>query len=100
MLPGFDYFLSHVRRVSAIISSNIFSGPFSLSSPSETPNVDVGAFTVVPAVSQAVFVFFPSFFYILSAAVVSTILSSRSFICSPASFIPLLIPNVFTFACS
>ena len=31
-----DYFPSHIGNVSAIISSNIFSGPFSLSSPSGT----------------------------------------------------------------
>ena len=34
-----------------IISSNIFSGPFSLSSPSGTYNVNVVPFNVVPEVS-------------------------------------------------
>ena len=32
-----DYFLSHVREVYPIISSNIFLGPFSLSTPSGPP---------------------------------------------------------------
>ena len=39
------------RTFSAIISSNIFSGPFSLSSPSGTLNVSVAAFNVVRKVS-------------------------------------------------
>jgi len=39
-------------KFSAITSSNIFSGPFSLSSPAGTPyNVNVGAFNVVLEVS-------------------------------------------------
>ena len=35
---------------SAIISSNIFSGPFSLSSPWDPCNANVGMFVVVPKV--------------------------------------------------
>ena len=38
-------------KFSAIVSSNIFSGPFSLSSPSGTLNVSVAAFNVVRKVS-------------------------------------------------
>ena len=43
-------FLSHVREVFDYNPSYIFSGPFSLSSPSGT-DVDVVAFNVVPEVS-------------------------------------------------
>ena len=47
-----DYFLSHVREVFPIISSNIFLGPFSLSTPSGPPITRMFcAFNVVPEVS-------------------------------------------------
>ena len=52
-----------VGKFSAILSSNIFSGPFSLSSPSGTPIItNVGEFNVVPEVSESVLVSFHSFF--------------------------------------
>ena len=59
ILPGTLHFLDMVDHIfpmlgkfSAITSSNIFSGPFSLSSPAGTPyNVNVGAFNVVLEVS-------------------------------------------------
>ena len=101
LLPGLDYFLSHVRKVSAIISSNIFSGPSS--PPSETPMMWV---LVHLMLSQRSLRLSSSFFFLFSiscsAAVVYTVLSSRSFICSPASFILLLIPSsvLFMFVCS
>ena len=50
----------------AIIFSNIFSGPFSLSSPFATPyNVDAGIFKVVSEFSYTIFIYFNSFFFIL-----------------------------------
>ena len=86
------------RNFSAIISSNIFSCPFSLSSPSGTPyNVNVGAFNVVPEVSQAVFIFFIILSIFCSVAVISTILSSQLLVHSSASIILLLIPSSVLF---
>ena len=55
------YFLSHIREISAIISSNIFSGPFSLSSFWEPYNAKVGVFNVLPACLH-----FFSFFFLYS----------------------------------
>ena len=50
----------------AIISSDIFSGPFSVSPPSGTPyNMDVGVFKVVPEFSETFFISFQSFFSVL-----------------------------------
>ena len=55
-------------------------------------NANVGTFNVVPEVSYVVFFLFHAFFPIFcSVAVISTILSSRSFIRSSASVILLLI---------
>ena len=51
-------------KFSAIISSNIFLGTFSLFFW-DTNNVNVGVFTVVPEVSYAIFIPFHSLFYIL-----------------------------------
>ena len=44
-------FFSQVKKLSAIMPSNIFSVPFSLSSPSGTPDVNVSMLDVVPEVS-------------------------------------------------
>ena len=53
-------------KFSTIIFSNIFSGPFSLSSPSGTPyNANVVEFNVVPEVSETVLNSFHSFLFIL-----------------------------------
>ena len=46
-------------------SSNIFSGPFSLSAASGTPTSKIHAFNAVPEVSQAISICFHSFFCIL-----------------------------------
>ena len=51
-------------KFSSIITLNVFSGPFSLSSPSGTPIMpNVGVFNVVSEVSQTVFF---SFFFLYS----------------------------------
>ena len=44
-------FFPMLGKFLAVISSNIFSGPFSLSSPSGTPDVNVSMLDVVPEVS-------------------------------------------------
>uniref|UniRef100_A0A8C6BAV5 Uncharacterized protein n=1 Tax=Monodon monoceros TaxID=40151 RepID=A0A8C6BAV5_MONMO len=81
-----------------IISSNIFSGPFSLSSPSGTPIMRMLCLMLSQEslrLSSFLFILFSLF---CSAAVNSTILSSRSLIHSSASVILLLIPSsVFSF---
>ena len=64
LLDLFDYFLSHVGEVVAIISSDIFSGPFSLSSSSsETPIMQIVLCVMLSHRSD--FISFHSFFYIL-----------------------------------
>ena len=64
-----ECFLSHenfLGKFSAIISSNIFSSPFSFSSPSGSPyNANVGVFNAAPEVSETVLISFHSFFFIL-----------------------------------
>ena len=52
-------------KFSAIISSSIFSGPFSLSSPSGTPIMQMFVHLTLSQRSQAVFISFHSFFFIL-----------------------------------
>ena len=76
-------------KFSAIISSNVFSGPFPLFFWYPY-NASVCTFNVASEVSQAVFISFHSIF--CSAAVSYTTLSSRSFISSSSSVILLLIP--------
>ena len=64
LLDLFDYFLSHAGEVLAIISSDIFSGPFSLSS-SETPIMQIVVRVMLSQRSD--FISFHSFSYILSS---------------------------------
>ena len=93
-----DYFLFHVGEIFSYYVFKYFLRSF-LSSPSGTPyDVNVGAFKVVPEVSQAVFLFilFSTFYFL---AVTSIILSSRSFIHSSVSAILLLIPSSVLFIC-
>ena len=85
---------SMLEEFSAIISSNIFFRfVLSLFSFWDLYNANVGVFNVVSEVSYAVFISFHSFSIFCSMAVISTILSSRSFICSSTSVILLLIPS-------
>ena len=69
-----DYF-PMLGKFSAIISSNIFSSPFSLFWDSY--NVNVGTYNVFPEFSEAVFIFFILLSIFCSMAVISAILSSR-----------------------
>ena len=80
---------------STIISSDIFLGTFSLLW--DPYNVNAGVFNVVPEVSQALFFFKILFSIFCFAAMISTVLSSRSFICSSASVTQLLIPSSVSF---
>ena len=77
-----------------IISSNIFLGPFSLSSPSGTPIIQMFVHLMLCQrslrLSSILFIFFSLF---CSVVVFATILSSRSLIHSSASVILLLIPS-------
>ena len=77
-----------LRKFSAVTSSNIFSGPFSLSSPSRTPILQMVCLMLSQR-SQAVFISFHSFSVLCSMAVIFSFLSSRTFICSSASVILL-----------
>ena len=105
LLLGLGLFVSFSMfgKFSAIISSNIFLGPFSLSSPSETPVIQMLVRLMLSQrslrLSSFLFILFSIF---CSVAVISTILSSRSFICSSASVILLLIPSgvLFISVCS
>ena len=56
-------------------------------------NSNVGAFDIVPAVSETILSSFHSFYFICSSEVISTILSSGSLISSSAPDILLLIPS-------
>jgi len=64
VLPGFDYFLSHIREFLTIISPNILSDSFSFFFW-DLYNSNVAAFNVVPDFSETVFNSFHSFFFIL-----------------------------------
>ena len=91
-------FLCHVREVFDYNLFKYFLGSFlSLFSFWDPYNANVVALNVVPEVSQAVFISFHSFSLVCSAAVNSTILSSRSLIRSSASVILLLIPSGVVF---
>ena len=85
------------RKFSPITSSNIFSGPFSLS-PSGTRIIWMLACLMLFQRSVRLSSFFFSFFF-SSVAVIYTIFSSRSFIRSSASVILLLIPSNVLFIC-
>ena len=80
---------------SAIISSNIFTGPFCLSSPSGTHIMQMLVHLMLSQRSFKLFsLLFILFSLFCSTAVISTTLSSSSFIHSSASFILLLIPLI------
>ena len=89
-----DYFLSHVREGYYYNLFKYFLRPFLfLFFLWDHYNSNVGAFNIVPEVSETVLNSFRSFFCILLPVVISTILSSSSLIHSSASVILLLIPS-------
>ena len=81
-------------KFSTIISSNIFSVPFFFSSSSGSPIIRMLVHLMLSQMSlrlsSVLFILFSLF---CSAVVISTILSSRSLICSSASVILFLIPS-------
>ena len=81
-------------KFSAIISSNIFSGPFSPSPPSGTRIMRMLVHLMLSQRSLRLssFLYIP-FSLFCSAAVISTILSSGSLVHSSVSVILLLIPS-------
>jgi len=80
-------------KFSTIISSNIFSWSFFLSSSSETPMIRMlGRFTLSQRSLRLSLFLLIHFSFILSDSFISTILSSTSLILSSASVILLLVP--------
>ena len=67
---------------SAVLSSNVFSGPFSFSDPYD---VNVGVFNAVPEFTQTAAFLFILILTLCSVAAISTVMSSRSSVRSPAS---------------
>ena len=84
-------------KFSAITSSNIFSGPFSLSFPSGTSVIQILVHLMLSQRSLRLSSFYFILFSIYSVAVISTILYSRSFIHSFALVIRPLIPSSVLF---
>ena len=87
------YFLSHVKDAFDYNLLKYFLTPFLFVYFFWDPyNSNVGAFNVVPAVSETVSI---SFYYVLlcSVSVISTLLSSSSLICSSASVFLVLVPS-------
>ena len=92
VLPGLNCFLVHVREIFSCNLLKYFLRLFLSFSLFHLRSLscDGGALNVVPEVSETVLISFSLF---CSMAVIYTTLSSGSFICSSASFIPLLIPS-------
>ena len=89
-----DSFLTHIREAFNCNLFKYFLSPFLFLFLFWDPyNSNVGAFNVVPKVSEIVLSSCHSFFFSLLLVVISTILSSRSLIHSSASVILLLIPS-------
>ena len=87
-----DYFLPHFREVFNYYLLKYFLMVFLFVFFFWDPyDLNVGAFNIVPEVSEIVLISFNSFF--LSVSFISTILSSTSLILSSASVILLLVPS-------
>ena len=86
-----DYFLPHVSEVFSYYLYKYFLRSFLSFSFWDPYNVNVGVLNVVPEVSSFFFLIFILFSKFCSVAVISTTLSTRSFIHSFASVILLLV---------
>ena len=87
-------FFPILGKFSTVISSNIFSVPFFISSSSGTPIIQMSVCLMLSQMSLRLSsIFFHLFSLFCSAVVISTIFSSRSLIHSSASVILLLIPS-------
>ena len=95
VLPGLDYFLSHVREVFNYNLFKYFLRPFLFLFSSGTPITRMLVHLMLSQrslrLSSILFILFSLF---CSAAGISTILSSRSLMSFSASVILLLIPSI------
>ena len=88
------YFLPHFREVFNYYLLKYFLMVFLFVFFWDSYDSNVGAFDIVPEVSEVVLISFNSFFsFFLSASFISTILSSTSLILSSDSVILLLVPS-------
>ena len=85
-----DYFLSHIRKFSSIISSNIFSVAFFFSASSRTPIIQMLVCLMLPQrslrLSSVLFILFSLF---CSAILISTI-------CLPG-YLSVVLPQLFCY---
>ena len=88
-----NYFLSYVMEVFDYNLFKYFLRPFLSLFFWDPYNSNVGAFNVVPEVSETILNSFHSFSLFCPVAIISIILSSRSLICSSTSVILILIPS-------
>ena len=86
-----DYFLPHFKEVFNYYLLKYFLMVFLFFFFWDSCGLNVGAFNIVPEVSEVVLISFNSFF--LSDSFISTILSSTALILSSASVILLLVPS-------
>ena len=86
-----DYFLPHFKEVFNYYLLKYFLMVFLFFFFWDSYGLNVGAFNIVPEVSEVVLISFNSFF--LSDSFISTILSSTALILSSASVILLLVPS-------
>ena len=93
VLPGLDYFLSHIKEVFKYNLFKYFLSPFLFLFFWDPYISNVGVFNVVPDISETVLNSFHLFSLFCFAVVISASLSSRSLICSSASVILLLLEN-------
>ena len=84
-------FFPILGKFSTITSSSILMAFLFIFFFWDSYDSNVGAFNIVPEVSEVVLISFNSFYFFLSASFISTILSSTSLVFSSASFIVQLI---------
>ena len=89
-----DYLLSHVGEVfNYNLFKNFLSAFLFFFFLWDPYNSNVGAFNIVPKVSEVILNYFHSFHFVRSLAVISIVLSSSSLFLSSASVILLLVPS-------
>ena len=85
-----DYFLLHFREVFNYYLLKYFLMVFLSVFFFDSYDSNVGAFNIVPEVSEVVLIYFNSFFFFLSDSFISTVLSSTSLILSSAIFYSII----------
>ena len=88
-----DYFLPHFREVFNYYLLKYFLMVFLFVFFWDSYDSNVGAFNIVPEVSEIVLILLIHFSFFLSVSFISTILSSTSLILSSASIIQLFVPS-------